>query len=262
MDKYKERHRKISQFYGDKNPETYKKYFDEIETINEMHDYGKELINGFTFNLDKDLDQFDVLIIKKYTNTKFYKSLNAMLFSPYFYEASAYITAKLMHSLNRYAMKEKQYCDENQKILYRGIPLSYTCLLQYERAKGKIICFQNFISTSENKNTAKKFSGRVKDKEENKVNLEFSVIYKITNIYQNGFISNGVNVQKISQYDEKEYLFQPFSFFYLKDIHIDIDKKTAKIFLETVGKKEILEEKLRGGSEIKYSRKNNIMEIK
>ena len=58
------------------------------------------------------------------------------------------------------------------------------------------------------------------------------------------------------------YLFQPFSFYYLKDIHIDIQKKTADIFLETVGKKEILEEKLRGGSEIKYSRKNKIMEIK
>ena len=160
MDKYKERHRKISQFYGDISPEAYKNYFDQIKTIREMHDYGKELINALTFNLDKDLDQFDVLIIKKYTDTNFYKSLNTMLFSPYFYEASAYITAKIMHSLNRYAMKDPAYCNENQKVLFRGLTLSYTCLLQYERAKGKIICLQNFNSTSENENTAKFFAGR------------------------------------------------------------------------------------------------------
>ena len=262
FDKYKERHHKISQFYGDISRVAYEKYFHQIKSINEMHDYGKELNNALTFDLDKDIDKFDELILKKYADTELYKPLNAMLYSSYFYEATAYITAKIMHSLNNYAMNKQKYCNENQKILFRGLTLPYTLLMQYERVKGKVICLPNFTSTSENEKTAIIFAKRYMVEEEYENNLNFSVIYRIINVYQNGFISNGVNIQELSKYEEKEYLFQPFSFFYLNDIHIDFNKKTADILLETVGKKEILEEKIKGGKEIKYSRLKKVMEIK
>ena len=36
----------------------------------------------------------------------------------------------------------------------------------------------------------------------------------------------------------------------------------AEIFLETIGKKEILEEEIKLGKEIKYNEKEKIMEVK
>ncbi len=43
---------------------------------------------------------------------------------------------------------------------------------------------------------------------------------------------------------------------------IDLENYTADIYLETIGKKEILEEKIKLGKEIKYNEKEKIIEIK
>ena len=65
-----------------------------------------------------------------------------------------------MFSLNSYANKYQMFCKENEKNIYRGIKIPYTCLLPYERAKGKIILLSAFTSTSENHNKAKGFAAR------------------------------------------------------------------------------------------------------
>ena len=57
------------------------------------------------------------------------------------FEAKAYFASRFMYSLNSYAQSEKEYCDQNGLILYRGVIKSYINVLQYERAKGKIITY-------------------------------------------------------------------------------------------------------------------------
>ena len=261
-DKYKERHKKVAKFYGDLNPEAYKKYFDEIKSITDIHNR-KEMIDSLTFNLEQDINKLTELIIKRYTGNNLHPFLNQMLLSSDFYEAIAYFTGIIMYNLNKYAREKKKYCVENQKVTYRGMKLPYTCLIQYERSKGKIICFSGFSSTSESKDTADTFAGRNSAQELYKTNLKFSVILEIRNIYKDGLIPNSINIQDLSVFgEEKEYLFQPFSFFYVQDVHIDINNKTADIVLETIGKKEILEEKIRNGYDIRLIKKDKIIEIK
>jgi hypothetical protein len=203
------------------------------------------------------------LIIRRYSGNNIHQVFNKLLLNSDFYEAIAYFTAKIMYSLNNYASKNDKYSKPDQKIFFRGISMPYTCLIPYIRQKGKIICFSCFNSTSESRNIANNFANRLKSKEVYELTLNFSVVFKINNIYQNGYIPNSINIQDVSEYnEEKEYLFQPFSFFYLKDVKIDFDEKTADIDLETIGKKEILEEKLKIGKDIKISKKNRLAEIK
>ena len=63
IDKYKERHKKISEFYGDLNPETYKNQISDIKDIiikeslnHELKQKDeKKLLEGFkTFDINED----------------------------------------------------------------------------------------------------------------------------------------------------------------------------------------------------------------
>ena len=91
----------------------------------------------------------------------------------------------------------------------------------------------------------------------------FSVIFRITNKYKKNWISNGIDLSEGSfGIKEKEVLFQPFSFYYLKDVIIDLNKRIADIDLETIGKKEILEYKIKTGGKIVYDKELGIVKIK
>ena len=69
-------------------------------------------------------------------------------------------------------------------------------------------------------------------------------------------------MEDISQYGaEKEIIFLPFSFYYVRDVQIDLNNYKADIYLETIGKKEILEEQIRIGRQINYNNKEKIMEV-
>jgi len=273
IDKYKDRHIKISSFYGDMTVEEYKK---NIKNMGLLIDFeGKknllsnpnDLMSGFlTFDLSKDLEHLDNLIIKEYTKNTFYGDLNKWLMNSKmnFYEPVAYFTARLMFSLNKFAKKNQKYCNVDKIELHRGVKLTYTDLIAYERAKGKIILLSTFTSTSKDQSEAESFAGRDEDiKSLYNNNLRFSVVFHITNIYKNGWISNGIDIENESEYDEeREILFQPFSFYYVKDTKIDIEQYIADIYLETIGKIEILEEKIKLGKEIIYNKDKNIMESK
>ena len=60
---------------------------------------------------------------------------------------------------------------------------------------------------------------------------------------------------------EQEFLFQPFSFYKVTNVEFNLSNYQADICLETAGKKEILEEIIKLGKEIKYNKHENIMEI-
>ena len=194
LDKYKDRHFKISQFYGDLTPETYKENIEKMKSIiNQEGDkkqlYNKdknEVLQGFlTFDLTKDLKILDKLIIKEYTKNTFYGDLNKWLMNTNFnsYEVVAYFTARLMYSLNKYANLEKNYFSD-EKDLCRGMKLAYSNVLPYERAKGKVILLSAFTSTSEEQKVAEKFSGRKNTRTLYELKKIFSVILFIKNFYK------------------------------------------------------------------------------
>ena len=273
LDKYKDRHFKISQFYGDLTPQTYKENIEKMKSLIDQENKEKKLYNkdqnkilqGFlTFDLTKDLQILDKLIIKEYTKNTFYGDLNKWLMNTNFnsYEVVAYFTARLMYSLNKYANLEGNYFNLNENELHRGMRIPYSSVLPYERAKGKIILLSAFTSTTEEPKIAENFSGRKNTETLFKTKKRFSVILKIKNYYKKDWISNGVKIESLSQYKkEKEILYQPFSFYYVRDVQIDQQNYKADIYLETIGKQEILEEKIKLGKEIKYNEKEKIMEI-
>ena len=273
VDKYKDRHLTVSKFYGDLTLEKYKKNLETIKKLikkegdeNELKNKNQnDLISGFlTFDLTQDLEKLDKLIIKEYTKNTFYGDLNKWLMNSKMnsYEPVAYFTARLMYSLNQYADKNAKYLTD-KKELHRGVKLSYSNLLPYERAKGKVILLSAFTSTSEDEGLAKRWAGRQDTLSLYKTNLKFSVVFIIKNFTKKQWISNGIDIQKESKYkSEKEILYQPFSFYYVRDVQIDIKNYLADIYLDTIGKTEILEEKIKIGKEIEYNKKEGIMQVK
>ena len=273
-EKYKERHFKISQFYGDLTVEKYNNNIKKMKSLIKTESQTDELKNkntnsllaGFlTFDLSKDLAILDRLIIREYTKNTFYGDLNKWLMSNKMndYEPIAYFTARLMYSLNKYAEKNHKFCDENKTVLHRGVKLAYSNLLPYERAKGKVILLSAFTSTSRDEDLAKAWAGRDNTEALYRANLKFSVVFIITNICNKKWVPNGIDIQKESKYkNEKEILYQPFSFYYVREVEIDKDHYTADIYLDTIGKTEILEEKIKEGKEIEFNGKLRIMEVK
>ena len=273
-EKYKKSHFTISQFYGKLTEEDYKIYYEKMKDLIEKDSKANKLKNKnknilfeafLSFDLKKDLEDLDKLIIREYTKNTFYGDLNKWLMNATmdFYEPVAYFTSRLMYSLNKYASENNKFCKKNKKELHRGAILPYTCLIQYKRAIGKIICLSSFTSTTENEKYAWRFSGRDQAKEIYNNTLKFSVIYIITNSYENNnWVSCGIDIHKESKYKkEKEVLFQPFTFYYVKKVKIDIENYIADIYLETVGKCEILEEKIKYGKEIEYNKDKKVIEI-
>ena len=141
--------------------------------------------------------------------------------------------------------------------------MPYSSILPYIRVKGKVIIVSSFMTASEEKSIAEKFAGREKSSNIYKTNLYFSVIFYIKNIYKNGWIPSMISIPKDYLEKEKDDLkiLLPFSFYYVKDVKIDTKKYTADIYLETIGKTEILEEKIKMGKKVKYDEKENIIKI-
>ena len=273
QEKYKESHFKISLFYGDLTVEQYnndiKKMKSLIKTV-QIDELKKRNRNSLlskllTFDLDKDVEALDRLITQEYTKNIFYGDLNKWLMNYNMddYEPIAYLIARIMYNLNIYAIKYNIYFNENEKEFYRGVKMTYSDLLPYERAKGKIILLSGFTLASQNELLANKLAGRDNTQELYKINLKYSVVFIIKNYYNKDWISNGIDLQKELEYkNEKEILYQPFSFYYVRDVRIDNKNYMADIYLDTIGKTAILEEKIREGKEIEFNPKLRIMEVK
>ena len=157
------------------------------------------------------------------------------------------------------AKKKSKYFCENRE-LYRGASIPLSSLLAYQRAKGKIVILSSFTSSSEDLAFASGWAGR--DTKKDEYDGKFSVVFCIKNIWKNNWISNGINVQGVSDYPEKEILFEPFTFCLLKEVKFDTKKYTADIYLETVGKTEILENFIKNGNKIEYNKELNIIEVR
>ena len=269
---YNKMHSKIAQFYGNLNPDIYRINIEKIisnlnrETKDKKIVSNKnKIIEGFLkFDLNQNMEYSDELIIKEYINRKISKYLNKCLMNidQELDESVAYFTSRLIFSLNSYANKNNMFCIENKKQLYIGAKLPYSRILSYNKVKDKIITFPRFISTTESEFIANNRARRGDSLDLYKEKTNFSVIFIITNIHNNNWIPNGINVQNISDYKaEKEILFLPFSFFKVKSVEIDIINYTTDIYLETIGKNEVLEIQIKNGKHIQYDSKLNAMKI-
>ena len=271
LEKYKDKHIKIAQFYGDLSPETFKKNIEKMKLLIEhenkegkliQKDCSKVLEGFLTFDLKNDLELLDKLIIKEYTKiNSFSDDLNKWLTDENFnsFEVVAYFTARLMYSLNSYAKRESKYIIEDKLVIFHVMSLPYSDILPYERVKGKIIVLPYFIDSFLDEHTGE---SKYKSKPFFKITPKFSVTFTIKNYFSKNWISNGIDIKNISKYKyENEILYQPYSFFYVRQVVIDLKNYLADIYLDTIGKKEILEEKIKLGKEIKYNEKERIMEV-
>ena len=273
INKYRIYHKKISEFYGDLTPNSYKYYLEQIKRlINEESTQNKlgrnqnKILQGFlTFDINIDQDSSNQLVINEFTKDTIYFDLQRWLrnWKMKSYDSISYFTSRLMYSLNSYGNKYKKFYNKNQVISKAGYKLPFSYLLQYERNLGKIILFSSFISTSAREIIAQDYSGRGESRDLYERCKKFSVIYIINNNYRNNWISSGINIKDVSNYQEEdEIIYQPFSFFLLKDIIIDYENYIADIYLETIGKTEILEEEIKKGKKILYNNTFGIMEAK
>ena len=262
-------HKIVSLYYGDLTKEKFNLYMEKVEKLvdKEPENYYMEIdknkvIGGFQeFDIEKDLEELDKRIITGYTKDTYYGNINRWLmnFSLNSFKEVAYFTSRLMFSLNNYGQKKSKYFCEN-RVLYRGASIPLSSLLAYQRAKGKIVLLSSFSSSSEDLAFASGWAGR--DTKKDKYEGRFSVVFFIKNIWKNNWISNGINVQELSPYDEKEILFEPFTFCLVKEVKFDSKKYTADIYLETVGKTEILENFIKNGNKIEYNKELNIIEVR
>ena len=238
---------------------------EKVKNILYQKDSNKLLEGFLKFDIKEDLDQLNKLIINEYTKETIFGDLNKWLNNSNFnsYEVVAYFTARLMYSLNEYAKKKKSFYSLNKQEVRRGEKKPYSTILQYERAKGKIIVLSAFTSTSELPFIAENFSNRNDTNSLFKKKKRFSIIFYIKNFYKNNWISNGIKIQELSEFAaEKEVLYQPFSFYFVRDVQIDTQHYKADIYLETIGKQEILEEQIKKGKRIIFNEKDKIMQVK
>ena len=269
ISKYMIVHKSISNFYGEaENKNCFKRaisylkdfllWYPKLKIKRGNKDKLKIEVLLETLQKFKGINDNEDEIINIYTQESgsFYQDFNYWLYDtdPLAIEKTSWFIATVISSLNKYAEKNGKGLKESKK-LYRGIKSNLSDVLSYERAKGEIICFPSFTSTSLHLNVAKGFA---KPKENSN---QYETIITINYIYKNGFIPTAVDVSSISKFpQEGEHLFFPYSFFVVKNVQIKHSKRKAEIELDTVGRKENLEKYIKEGYKIIYN-KDGFMDV-
>ena len=201
-------------------------------------------------------------IIQEYTNDSFYRLFNKWLneVDPLAIKKIAFFISGLQLSLNIYGFKEKKGFNSKAEI-YRGVLVDYSLILNYLKNMGNIITFPSFFSTSLDKEIAFDFAHYNKSKEER--NNLFSTTYFISVNPKNNWISQGFRIDAISYYEkEKEILFQPFCFFKITNVKVNLEKYSCFIYLELIGKKEIWEKNMDDNCYVLYEKEENLIILK
>ena len=233
-----------------------------IDLLNEIFDYNSR-DNKILIKALETLKNDDYEIITEYTKN-FYRLINQWLLKSdqLVYEKTGYLIGGLMYKLNEYGINKKKGI-EKRTILYRGVYLNYLDALSYKNNKNKIISFQTFLSTSPKQATAEFFSRTKRTPtEERQKECKFSSLITIEYNWNDGLFPLCFDITDIAKYKtEKECLFHPYTFFKIKNFKIDLINYTLDLELETIGKKEILEEKLKLGKKIKLNESQDLLEI-
>ena len=258
FDYYYEFHKNLSKFYGQLSQDLYESKINFLKEFLENNEGGSndhllEALKVFEKGTENKED-----IIKGYTGNFYYHKFNKWLYSldSLALEKTGYFLSGLVYSLNLYG-EEKHTGVDKEITLYRGTGMHFINILPYKINVGNIITFPNFVSSSTLISKAKGFAYQIKED-----NI-FSVIFTINYKFKTNWIPNAFNVVGVSQYPhEEERLFQPYSFFLVKNVKIDIDNYSADIELETVGKTSVLEEEIKNEKKIWYNYKEKTVEIR
>ena len=265
-DKYIEFHKIISMQYG----KLYQKS-SFLTALNILQEYLSSDSKYSDFDIQYLLNNLEVFsrgprdykkIIHEYTNETFYLLFNKWLNSvdPLAIRKIAFFIAGMQLSLNIYGKRENKGIYFNAE-LYRGTLLNYSNVLNYVRNIGNIITFPSFLSTTFDVNIAKDFSQFYFPKEAREG--LFSANYIIYINPKNNWIAQGFDISNISSYkEEKEILFQPFCFFRIQKVNVDMNLNMCYIYMELIGKKEIWEQKMNNKSSIEYNRNENFIELR
>jgi hypothetical protein len=136
-------------------------------------------------------------------------------------------------------------------------------ILEFLKNQKREITFPYFLSMTTKKEFVEtKFKEKISDKERKEKSL-FLVVFKIEYSYDEEYEPCCFELKDLSQYpEEEEYIVLPFTFYILDNIIIDCNKFISEIDLKIIGKKEILENKIKDSKEIEYDKLLNIMKIK
>ncbi len=224
------------------------------------HEWSKKDAMLKVLRIFKDVEKNYEEIIRNYTKDfdSFHQDFNEILNNLYIEAiiAFAWFIANTMYALNKYAKKNSNVALKEKKVLFRGRYIGIIDLLNYERFKDQVLVFPAFTSTSCLQNIADDFN-KLYQKRSTKIEEgKFSVLLVLNYRYEDnkGVVPITTNVQKLSVFDyEAEYLFQPFTFYKIKDIKIDLRNHEARMDLELYFKKDILEPKLKNGETVNLS---------
>lgn len=262
-DTYYKFHQKIASFYGDLNPHLYENSLSLFKDFLNTPGNNDPKSLAESFKLFQQIEQNKEGIVQLYTNKNaYYPVFNKWLYQLDFiaYQKTSYFLSGIMYSLDLFGDQQKN--QNSKKKIYRGMRLNLIDLLPYKNCVGKIIVFPSFTSTTMNTHTCEFFSSRDDSVEYRKSEKIFSVIFHISFDLKSNWFPNGIDVHTISCYGgEEEILFQPFTFFKIIKVDIDFDKNIADIDLEVIGRKEILENKIKNDKMITYNMNEGIMEI-
>ena len=201
------------------------------------------------------------IIIHYLKDDNFSKTLNLLLMKKDLsvYKKIGYFAGNLMHCLVEYGKKMKKGVN-SKNTFYKGLNLNIIDLLEFLKNRNFMITFPYFLPITMKKDFAKITSKIDKSNKENKKKDFYSVFMKIEYLFDKGYEPCIFELKDIAPYpDEEEYILLPFTFLRINKIKIDSNTFTADIELSVIGKKEILEYKIKKSHKMEYDSKNKIM---
>jgi hypothetical protein len=170
-----------------------------------------------------------------------------------------YFAGNLMWRIVQYGKQAKKGVTQGN-LLYKGIKLDFINLLEFIKNDKLIISFAHFLMISPRKELALLKSERNQILTDRKNQNLFSVILNIEYYYDNNFEPSIFDINELMPYpDEEEFIVLPFTFFELKNIEYNTKNMEADIYLNVIGKSEILENKVKFGKKLNYDKDGKIM---
>jgi len=170
-----------------------------------------------------------------------------------------YFAGNLMHRIVLYGKQAKKGVTQGN-LLYKGIKLDFINLLEFIKNEKLLISFAHFLMITPRKELALLKSERNQALADRKNQNLFSVILNIEYYYDNNFEPSIFDINELMPYpDEEEFIVLPFTFFELKNIEYNTKNMEADIYLNVIGKSEILENKVKFGKKLNYDKDGKIM---
>ena len=259
-------HKELSKYYGDETEKSfdanYKIFSQFLENEAKIPNEIKEsLLKSCQLYKELNNKNYEEIIIGYIKDENFSETLNILLMKKdiSIYNKIGYFASNLTHSFVQYGKNTKRAVNYSMTF-YCGILLDIVELLELLKNRGLTITFPNFVSLLNNRDSAANVSERKLPDKERKDKELYSVIMTINYLFNDGYEPCIFNIKNISQNpDEEEFILLPFTFLNLKSIEIDSIKFIADLELDIIGKKEILEYKIKESKNIEFDNLKNIM---